>query len=164
MMDFKIFGKKRARRNRGISPAFSWRDWEQLRRISGSRAGISAEIRIGHIPNTSQDSYRYANLLVHKCLHYWRLMVMIWSNLSIYLDWPQAAALWRRLTPTLHALIGLHPLHKKQILYGHTTLDTTPQQLANYLLALAKTTIYKTYVATNNTHTQNHQTTNACYV
>jgi hypothetical protein len=54
----------------------------------------------------------------------------------------------------LHALIGSHPLHKKQILYGYTTLDTTPQQLANYLLALAKTTIYKTYLATNNNHTK----------
>jgi hypothetical protein len=69
-------------------------------------------------------------------------------------DCPQAAALWRRLTPTLHALIGPHPLHKKQILYGYTTLDTKPQHLANYLLALAKTTIYKTYLATNNPHTK----------
>jgi hypothetical protein len=55
---------------------------------------------------------------------------------------------------SIYALIGPHPLHKKQILYGYPTLDTTPQQLANYLLALAKTTIYKTYLATNNTHTK----------
>jgi hypothetical protein len=37
-------------------------------------------------------------------------------------------------------------------LYGYSTLDTTPKQLANFLLVLAKTTIYKTYLATNSTH------------
>jgi hypothetical protein len=37
-------------------------------------------------------------------------------------------------------------------LYGYSTLDTTPQHLANCLLALAKSTIYKTYLATNSTH------------
>jgi hypothetical protein len=37
-------------------------------------------------------------------------------------------------------------------LYGYSTLDTKPQQLANCLLALAKSTIYKTYLATNSTH------------
>jgi hypothetical protein len=36
-----------------------------------------------------------------------------------------------------------HPLQNKQIVYGYPTLDTTPQQLANYLIALAKTTICK---------------------
>jgi hypothetical protein len=43
-------------------------------------------------------------------------------------------------------------MSKKLLLYGYSTLDTTPQQLANCLLALAKSTIYKTYLATNSTH------------
>jgi hypothetical protein len=50
---------------------------------------------------------------------------------QVIVDRPQAAALWKRLTPTLHGLMGPHPLHKKQILYEYPTLDTTPQQLAN---------------------------------
>jgi hypothetical protein len=37
-------------------------------------------------------------------------------------------------------------------IYGYSILDTTPQQLSNYLLVLAKTTIYKTCLATNSTH------------
>jgi hypothetical protein len=37
------------------------------------------------------------------------------------------------------------------MLYGYPTLDTTPQQLANYLIVLAKATIYKTYMATIDT-------------
>jgi hypothetical protein len=75
-------------------------------------------------------------------------------NLLMLTDCSKVTPFWGRLTKTLYALIGPHPLHKKQIRYGYTTLDTTPQQLANYLLALAKTTIYKTYLATNNTHTK----------
>jgi hypothetical protein len=52
----------------------------------------------------------------------------------------------------LRELLGPHPLQKKLILYGYSTLDITPQQLANYLVVLAKTTVYKTHPATNSTH------------
>jgi hypothetical protein len=37
-------------------------------------------------------------------------------------------------------------------MYGYSTLDTNPQQLASYRLVLAKPTVYKTYLATNSTH------------
>jgi hypothetical protein len=43
----------------------------------------------------------------------------------------------------LHELLGPHPLQKKLLLYGYSTLDTNPQQLSNCLLVLAKNTIYK---------------------
>jgi hypothetical protein len=55
---------------------------------------------------------------------------------------PTATAFWVRLTKMLHGLLGPRPLQKRHILYGNTNLDTTPQQLANYLLILAKNMIY----------------------
>jgi hypothetical protein len=59
---------------------------------------------------------------------------------------------WGSLTKTLHDLLGPHPLQKRHIMYGYPTLETLPQQFANYLLVLSKTTIYKTYMAMNSTH------------
>jgi hypothetical protein len=53
---------------------------------------------------------------------------------------------------SIYLCIYTYPLQKKLILYGYPSLDTTLQQLANCLLALAKSTIYKTYLATNSTH------------
>jgi hypothetical protein len=72
----------------------------------------------------------------------------------MFFEWPTVTAFWGRLTKTLHDLLGSHPLQKRHILYGYPTLDTTPQQLVDYLLVLAKTTIYKTYLATNSPHQQ----------
>jgi hypothetical protein len=68
---------------------------------------------------------------------------------------------WTSLTQTLHKITGLRQLQKKKqhILYGLSDLRTTPQQLANYLISLAKSTIYKTFLAAiNNTnpHTANY--------
>jgi hypothetical protein len=68
----------------------------------------------------------------------------------MFFDCPSVTAFWNNLAQTLHELLGPRPLQKKLMLYS--TLDTTPQQLANYLLVLAKTTIYKTYPAANSTH------------
>jgi hypothetical protein len=70
----------------------------------------------------------------------------------MFFDCPTVTAFWGRLIKTLHDLLGPHLLQKRHILYGYPTLDTTPHQLANYLLVLAKTTMYKTYMATNSTH------------
>jgi hypothetical protein len=61
---------------------------------------------------------------------------------------PSVTALWNRLAKLLHKLLCPHPLQKELT----STLDTTPQQLVNYLLVLAKTTVYETYLATNSTH------------
>jgi hypothetical protein len=72
----------------------------------------------------------------------------------MFFDCPTATSFWKSLTKTLHEILGPHPLQKRHILYGYPTLNTIPQQLANYLLVLAKTTIYKTYTATNSTHQQ----------
>lgn len=52
----------------------------------------------------------------------------------------------------LHELLGPHPLLEELMLYGYSTLYTTHQQLANYLLVLAKTTVYKIYLATSGIH------------
>jgi hypothetical protein len=65
----------------------------------------------------------------------------------MFFDCPTVTAFWGRLTKTLHDLLGPHPLQKRHILYGYPTLETIHQQLATYLLVLAKTTIYKTYSA-----------------
>jgi hypothetical protein len=47
-------------------------------------------------------------------------------------------------------------LQKKHILYGYPVLHTTPKQLANYLIVLAKSTIYKTFLADNTHHQANN--------
>jgi hypothetical protein len=69
----------------------------------------------------------------------------------MFFDCPSVTAFWNRLAKILHELLGPHPLQKKHM-YGHYTLDSTPQQLANCLLVVAKTAVYKTYLATNSTH------------
>jgi hypothetical protein len=68
---------------------------------------------------------------------------------------PSIAAFWNRLVKIHHILLGLHPPQKKRILYGFSTLDTTPQQLAKL------PTIYKTYLAMNDDyfHTPDYQHT-----
>jgi hypothetical protein len=72
----------------------------------------------------------------------------------MFFDCPTATAFWGWLTKMPHDLLGSHPLQKRHILYGYPTLDTTPQQLATYLLVLAKNTMHKTYLAMNSTHQQ----------
>jgi hypothetical protein len=62
-----------------------------------------------------------------------------------------ATLLWNRLTGILHQLLGTHDLTKKLMLYGYPRLDTMEHQLANCLLVLAKTTVYKTYMAVHDT-------------
>lgn len=65
------------------------------------------------------------------------------------LDCPSDTGFWNRSAKILyHGLLASQPLQKKRILYSYSTLDTTPQHLANCLLVLAKTTICKTYLAT----------------
>jgi hypothetical protein len=70
----------------------------------------------------------------------------------MFFDCPSVTALWNRLAKMLHELLGPRLLLKKLMLCGYSTLFSTPQQLANYLLILAKTTICRTYLATNSTH------------
>jgi hypothetical protein len=54
------FGRKRLWPNRGIIPAFGWRDWEKA--IHSSQDGqCPAEIRTNHVPNTSLHHYLCAN-------------------------------------------------------------------------------------------------------
>jgi hypothetical protein len=56
----------------------------------------------------------------------------------MFFDCPSVTAFWNHLAKLLHELLDPHPLQKKLILYGYSTLDTTPQQLANCLLVLAQ--------------------------
>jgi hypothetical protein len=74
----------------------------------------------------------------------------------MFLDCPTVIDFWNRFTKTLHKLLG----QKKHILYGYPVLNTAPQQLADYLIVLAKSTIYKTFsAAVNSTY---YHATNAC--
>ncbi|PNF28681.1 hypothetical protein B7P43_G07886 [Cryptotermes secundus] len=65
----------------------------------------------------------------------------------MFLDCPHAVDFYNKLVNTLHKLLGPHTIQKKHILYGYPSLHTTPHQLANYLIVLAKSTIYKTFIA-----------------
>jgi hypothetical protein len=56
---------------------------------------------------------------------------------------PHANALWKLLAGTLRHLIGPHNFDSKVIIYGYNPSTSTAQQLANYLLVLGKSTIYK---------------------
>jgi hypothetical protein len=42
------------------------------------------------------------------------------------LECSQVTAFWGRITKTLYALLGPHPMQKEQIIYGYPTPDTTP--------------------------------------
>jgi hypothetical protein len=78
-----------------------------------------------------------------------RKTTQIRADITQYIDINHPSIRASVYLPMPHELLGPHPLQKKLILYGYCTLDTSPQQLANYLLILAKTAIYKTYWATN---------------
>lgn len=47
-------------------PEFVWRDWGKPKDISVRRAGVSAEIRSEHLPNTSLECYLRTDLLREK--------------------------------------------------------------------------------------------------
>jgi hypothetical protein len=69
----------------------------------------------------------------------------------MFFDCP-SVTFWNHLAKIPNQLLGLHILLKKLLLYSYFMLDTTPQERANYLLVLAKTTICKAYLATHSTH------------
>jgi hypothetical protein len=46
----------------GTIQAFAWRDRKELRKIVMSIIRVPAEIRTGHIPNTSEKIYRLRQL------------------------------------------------------------------------------------------------------
>jgi hypothetical protein len=60
---WKGSGRKRSWHNRGIIPAFAWRDWGKPRHISVTIAHVLAEIRTQRLLNTSQERYRCVKLL-----------------------------------------------------------------------------------------------------
>jgi hypothetical protein len=70
----------------------------------------------------------------------------------MFLECPPANALWKRLNGTLQHLIGPHNVDSKVIIYGYNPSSSTAQQLANCLIVLGKSTIYKTYMAANAEH------------
>jgi predicted XRE-type DNA-binding protein len=80
----------------------------------------------------------------------------------MFLDCPSVIDFWNQLTNILHKLLGPYQLQKKQILYGYHVLHTTPKHLANYLIVLAKSTIYKTFLAAADTHITMHPTIHSC--
>jgi hypothetical protein len=54
----------------------------------------------------------------------------------MFFDCPLVTDFWNHLAKLLHELLGHHPLQKKLILYGYSTLGTTPQHLV--VLAVAR--------------------------
>jgi hypothetical protein len=49
--------------NLGTIPTYTWRNWGKSLQFSVNIAGVAAEIRTQHLPNTCLESYRYANPL-----------------------------------------------------------------------------------------------------
>jgi hypothetical protein len=58
--DWKGCGRKRSWSNRDTIPAFGWRALRKPR-TAFKVAGILAEIRTEHIPNTDLERYHYIN-------------------------------------------------------------------------------------------------------
>jgi hypothetical protein len=56
---------------------------------------------------------------------------------QILFDSPSVTDFWNRSAIILHELLNAHTLLKKVVSYGYSTLDTTPQQVTNYLLVPA---------------------------
>jgi hypothetical protein len=47
----------------------------------------------------------------------------------------------------LERLLGPHNINRKIVIYGYQRFDSTAYQLANFVIIMAKSTIYKTYMA-----------------
>jgi hypothetical protein len=62
-MTWKGYGRKRPWSNRGTIPESTWRDWGIPRRVRTRKAGVPAEIRTEHLPDTSVEGYRCDSLL-----------------------------------------------------------------------------------------------------
>jgi hypothetical protein len=60
---------------------------------------------------------------------------------------PHATHLWNQLSRILEHLLGTHKISDTTVIYGYKRSDSTAHQLANFLLTLAKSTIFKTYMA-----------------
>jgi hypothetical protein len=63
MMNFKGFAWKRFWRPRGTILKLAWRDWERRPKTSVRIAGVPAELRVKHRPNTSVGDYHFTTLL-----------------------------------------------------------------------------------------------------
>jgi hypothetical protein len=57
----------------------------------------------------------------------------------------------------LEWLLGPHNINRKIVIYGHQRFHSTAYQLANFVIIMAKSTIYKTYMASAD---EEGQTTN----
>jgi hypothetical protein len=47
----------------------------------------------------------------------------------------------------LKRLLGPHNINRKTVIFGYQRFDSTAYQLANFAIIMAKSTIYKTYMA-----------------
>jgi hypothetical protein len=63
------------------------------------------------------------------------------------LECPNATRLWNQLSRTLEYFLGTHKISDTTTIYGFKRSESTTHQLANFLVTLAKSTTYKTYVA-----------------
>lgn len=57
-LNWKRFGRKWSRPNRGTIPEFVCRDWENPQKPLGRITGVAAEIRTTHLPNASPQRSR----------------------------------------------------------------------------------------------------------
>jgi hypothetical protein len=69
----------------------------------------------------------------------------------MFLECPHATRLWNKLSRTLEYLLGTHKISVTTVIYGYKRSNSTEHQLANLLPTLAKSTIYKTYMAAKDT-------------
>jgi hypothetical protein len=57
MMNCKKFVRKLSSFNRGTVPDFAWKGGVKQRKFSVSKAGVPAEIRTEHLPNTNLERH-----------------------------------------------------------------------------------------------------------
>jgi hypothetical protein len=69
------------------------------------------------------------------------------------LECTHTTRLWNQLSRTLQYLLETHKI-ATQVIYGYKRSDSTSHQLASFLLTMAKSTIYKTYMAAMDTNGQ----------
>jgi hypothetical protein len=66
--------------------------------------------------------------------------------LSVFLC-PHTGCLWNELSKPLEHPLRTQKISDTAVIYGYKRSDNTAQQLANFLLTVAKRNIFKTYMA-----------------
>jgi hypothetical protein len=65
----------------------------------------------------------------------------------MFLECQHATRLWNQVEKLLERLLGSHNINRKIVIFGYQRFYSTAYQLANCVIIMAKSTIYKTYMA-----------------